>query len=153
MPLRLDSLRRHPEAFGSDASEETAETIGRWFDQAGTVVLGAFVGDGPRGYGLAGSATLFVSPRVKLRHVGQIFGVYVVPDWRRTGLARALMRGLIAHAGEKGLSSLILSVTCGNGTAERFYLGLGFRSYGVQPRSLRIGGVYYDTDLMVLDLD
>ena len=147
LPLRLDALRRHPEAFGADASEETLETMDRLIGRHPSLTLGGF--DGDRMIGMAGLVTV---TRVKQRHIGHIHGVYVAPPWRGSGLSRALMVGLIAHARTVDLVTLILSVTRGNGTAERFYRDVGFRSYGIQPRALCVDGVYYNTDQMVLDL-
>jgi ribosomal protein S18 acetylase RimI-like enzyme len=147
LPVRLDALRRHPEAFGADASEETLETMDRLIGRHPSLTLGGFHGDS-----MIGMAGLVAVTRVKQRHIGHIYGVYVAPPWRGGGLSRALMEGLIAHARTVGLETLILSVTCGNGTAERFYRDLGFRSYGIQPRTLRVDGIYYDTDQMVLAL-
>jgi GNAT superfamily N-acetyltransferase len=147
LPLRLDALRRHPEAFGADVSEESLETMDRLIGRHPSLTLGGFDGDG-----MIGMAGLVAGTRVKQRHVGHIYGVYVLPPWRGSGLARALMAGLIGHARTVGLGTLILSVTRGNGTAEQFYRALGFRSYGVQPRALCVGGVYYDADQMVLEL-
>jgi ribosomal protein S18 acetylase RimI-like enzyme len=148
LPVRLDALRRHPEAFGADVSEESLETMDRLIGRHPSLTLGGFAGDS-----MIGVAALVASARVKQRHIGHIYGVYVAPPWRGTGLAKALMAGLIQHATTLGLASLVLSVTRGNGSAERFYRGFGFRSYGIQPRALCVDGVYYDADQMVLDLN
>ena len=87
------------------------------------------------------------------RHKGTIVGVYVQPSDRGRGLARQLMDRAIAEARRVGVDTLLLTVTVGNDAAERLYLGLGFRRYGVEKRALRIGARYFDEALMDLRLD
>ncbi len=110
-----------------------------------SVTLGGFA-DGA----LVGTAGLVVSNRVKQRHKGHISAVYVVPAWRRSGLARGLIDQLVARAGAEGLSVLTLSVTVGNETARRLYQRVGFSVYGVEPRSLRVGDDLLDETLMAM---
>jgi ribosomal protein S18 acetylase RimI-like enzyme len=112
------------------------------------VTLGAFVGDA-----LVGTAAFAVSPKRKQRHKGHVVGVYVIPTWRGTGLARVLTARLIAEARTGGLVLLTLSVTIGNEAARRLYLNAGFVPYGIEPGSLMIGSDLLDAELMALWLD
>ena len=69
-----------------------------------------------------------------------IFGLDVVPDRRRNGVAAALMEALIAKARSAGRKGLIL--TC----KERlipYYERFGYRNMGVS-RSVHGGAVWYD---------
>ena len=69
-----------------------------------------------------------------------IFGLDVLPQYRRQGIAAALMEGLIRSAEEKGRKGLIL--TC----KERlipYYGKFGYRNMGVS-ESLHGGAVWYD---------
>jgi ribosomal protein S18 acetylase RimI-like enzyme len=147
MPLRLEALRDHPETFGVDLSEETPEEMKRLIGRHPSVTLGGFSGET-----LVGTAGLDVGRRVKQRHKGHIYGVYVTPRFRRSGLSHALMVGLIEHARRVGLLRLTLSVTVGNDVARRLYEGFGFRSYGIEPGSLSVAGRLYDEELMTLAL-
>jgi ribosomal protein S18 acetylase RimI-like enzyme len=151
-PLRLAALRDHPEAFGSSFEEEQADTpeipMSRLIVRPPGITLGGFVTDL-----LVGTACLAVSPRIKQRHKGHVLAVYVTPEWRGTGLARDLMDDLVGHARATGLITLTLSVTVGNEPARHLYLRAGFRTYGVEPRSLRIGADLFDEELMALVLD
>lgn len=141
-------MRDEPTAFGADYQEElTADSARLAVDPPG-VMLGGFIGGM-----LVGSAGLAVSSKIKLRHKGHIFGVYVTPAGRGTGVAGGLMRGLIAHARAGGLSVLQLSVTLGNEAATRLYLSAGFTVYGLERRALLVDGQYVDGELMVLMLD
>jgi ribosomal protein S18 acetylase RimI-like enzyme len=147
-PVRLEALRQHPDAFGSSFEEEQDDDLTRMIGAGPSVTLGGFVGEA-----LAGIAGLVVSPRLKQRHKGHIVGVYVVRSCRRTGLAGALLDRLIQEARASGLVQLTLSVTVGNEAARRLYQDAGFTAYGVEPRSLRVGGVFLDEELMALRLD
>jgi ribosomal protein S18 acetylase RimI-like enzyme len=146
--LRLEALQAHPTAFGADTEEDRAGDLSRMIGRPPAVTLGGFVGGV-----LAGSAGLIVSDRLKQRHKGQVVGVYVMPARRRTGLARAMIDGLIAHGRAAGLVMLTLSVTADNQAAQRLYRAAGFTVYGREPRSLRVGEAFFDEDLMALALD
>lgn len=108
-------------------------------------VFGAFVGDA-----LAGVVGLAREPRAKNRHKAVVFGMYVAPDFGRRGIARALLRHLVAAAEqEAGLEQLVLTVTNANDPARRLYESEGFRSFGIEPRAIRVGDLYYDKNHMV----
>ena len=146
-PVRLRALREHPEMFGSSAAEEQSDDMRRLIGSAPNVTLGGFVDNA-----LVATAGYVVSPRVKQRHKAHVVGVYVAPDWRRSGLAPALLGRLIAEARMAGLRALTLSVTVGNEAARRLYRRLGFVTYGTEPGSLGVDGVLWDEELMVLPL-
>lgn len=147
-PLRLEALRRHPEAFGSSFEEEQGSDLAHLIGAPPNVTLGGFATGA-----LVGSAALVVSLKFKQRHKGHIIGVYVDPAWRRRGLARALLDALIHQARAQGLMLLTLSVTVGNPEARVLYTSAGFTVYGVEPISLRVGADFLDEELMALRLD
>ena len=65
------------------------------------------------------------------RSTGQIGGVYTVPEQRRRGLGRALMRSLIADSNEvHGLDKLVLFTGEADVPAQRLYESLGFEQIG-----------------------
>ncbi|HET6608219.1 MAG TPA: GNAT family N-acetyltransferase [Rhodopila sp.] len=98
LPLRLEALRNHPEAFAADVSEEGPAVIGRLIGRAPSLTLGGFVGDA-----IVGMAGVMVSDRVKTRHKGHMWGFYTKPSFRGSGLSRALVDGLVKHARGLGL--------------------------------------------------
>lgn len=144
-PLRLEALRDHPSAFGSDYEEEQSGDMSRMIGAPPSVTLGGFA-EGA----LVGTAGLIVSNRAKQRHKGHVAAVYVAPTWRRSGLARGLIDQLVARARADGLLVLTLSVTVGNEVAQRLYQRVGFTVHGVEPRSLRIGNDLLDEALMAM---
>lgn len=148
--LRLEALAAAPEAFGSSHEEEAAlppETFRARLPDAGpSAVFGALAGDR-----LVGMAGFLANGRVKQRHKGLLWGVFVRPAWRRRGLGERLVRQVIAHAAEHVLL-LQASVVTSNRAARRIYGRLGFVPYGVERDALCVGGRFHDEELLALDL-
>jgi len=101
--LRMAALENAPLAFSSSPEDEAhlsdADFEARISLAEPDAVYGVF-GDGE----LVGVATFIGEKRRKTRHKGAMFGVYVAPEWRGTGAARALVRQVIDHADERGLA-------------------------------------------------
>ena len=146
--LRLAGLVEAPTAFGSSYAAEKDSTDA---DFAGIIarnyVAGAFVGER-----LAGVAAFFAMTGEKTSHRGTIWGVYVDPAHRGSGVARLLLEHVLAYARQHVLQ-VHLSVVANNDTALALYRRLGFLSYGLEPRSLRIDGEFHDEHLMVWRAD
>ena len=100
---------------------------------------------------LDGMAALFFETRLKRRHIALLWGVYVRPPARGTGLARALVEAAIETA-RGGAEHLRLTVGTHNAAAERLYRSLGFTEYGIEPAGRRVGGRDIHDRLMTLDL-
>jgi len=149
--VRLDALRLHPRAYGSSYEEEIDYTLddfaARWPVPPG-VMLGGFSADR-----LVGITGLQVQPRLKQRHKGFIYTVYVDQAFRGRGLAAGLIKAAIAAARQVGLRLVWLGVAIGNDGARRIYDRLGFRTFGIEPRGLLVDGDFVDEELMMLDLD
>lgn len=63
----------------------------------------------------------------RLEPGGKIGRIAVLPEWRRAGLGRRIVRHLVNHATDLGLGSVYLHAQT---AAESFYRGLGFRAEG-----------------------
>ncbi len=147
--LRLRALREHPDAFTSSYEEDSAQPV--QVMQA-RLASSSFAGWGAfDGEKLQGFVGLERERREKNRHKGTVVGMYVVPEAIGLGLGRALLAALIAHARETGLQSLVLTVTEGN-SAQRLYEAAGFRSFGIEPDAIRVGGRSFAKNHMQLDL-
>lgn len=149
-PVRLLALRESPEAFGASYEESKKlppeEAIKRLSPKDGGFVLGAFMD-----CALAGVTGCVRQAGEKGRHKATIWGVYVVPDFRGRGVARSMMTTALAHCLTiEGLEEVTLTVVTSNQSALKLYESLGFVSYGIEPRALKIEGRYYDEALMVL---
>ncbi len=149
--IRLAALRLHPEAFGSayedEAVLEHAQVVER-LSTPGLIRFGGFA-DGT----LVGLAGLALQSGAKQRHNAGLFSMYVDAAHRRSGLAQRLAEAVIAGARDAGARVLHLSVTVGNAPAQRLYRRMGFVVYGLERRALLVDDVFYDEELMALDLD
>jgi GNAT superfamily N-acetyltransferase len=152
--LRDEMLRAHPDAFTSDAASERLKPphayvgrLGLERPEGGHFLLGAFC-DG----GLIGALGCDRDARPKVRHLAQVVGMMVRFEWRRQGVAAALLQACIDDARAAGVETLTLSVTAGNHDAERLYARAGFLRYGLLPDAVRESGRSHDKALMALKL-
>jgi len=76
---------------------------------------------------VAGKAELVLSPATLPIQVGYIKRVIVHPDYRGQGIARQLMKALVAFSQEQGITFLDLHVFEKNQPAIRLYESLGFK--------------------------
>jgi RimJ/RimL family protein N-acetyltransferase len=150
--VRRRALHGEPEAFGMAPEEmSSVEALAKQFQAQASgqdaFIMGAFTPE------LVGTVGCRREPRVKRRHVALIWGVYVLPEARGGGLGRRLLLDTLGRAREwPDLEQLWLEVTATNLAARRLYLALGFHVIGVRRRTLKVGGRYYDEEMMALDL-
>jgi ribosomal protein S18 acetylase RimI-like enzyme len=152
--LRLEALKREPQAFSASPEEHRAMTRDAIAKRLGSgsddrnFVLGAVAENR-----LVGMAGFYREPQPKNRHKGHIWGVYVSQQWRGKGIGRMLLSELIQRARAEGeVEQLQLGVAVGQNPASQLYRSLGFEVYGREPHAIKIGDDYVDEDLMVLRL-
>lgn len=150
--VRLSGLRNDPDAFGSTFEREkefSLETvISRISPTQDKFVLGAFV-EGE----LVGIVAFVREVGMKIAHKGNIFGMYVAPEMRGTGVGRELLLELIKKAKDmEDLEQINLTVISGNSNAKKLYASLGFEIYGTERNAIKYKGQYFDEDLMALKL-
>jgi RimJ/RimL family protein N-acetyltransferase len=153
--LRLRALREHPDAFTSSYEEDRLKPLA-WArsriaaspDAPHGFILGAFAEGN-----LVGILGLSIDTRAKVRHKGEVFGMYVAREHAGRGVGQALMTACIGRAKETaGLEQLRLTVTETNARAKSFYESAGFRSFGVERNAVKVDGRYFDKCHMLLDL-
>jgi ribosomal protein S18 acetylase RimI-like enzyme len=144
--IRLEALRLSPEAFGSTFEAECSQPIEAFAERLGSSTVFAAM-DGEKLIGMAGLA---IQDGLKRQHKGTLWGMYVRPEARGHGAGRALVEAVIAEARQR-VEVLQLSVVSDNG-ARHLYAACGFVEYGVELKSLKHGGRYFDQRLMALDL-
>ena len=146
--LRLEGLRNHPEAFGSSWEEESEKPLA-WFRERleKSTVLAGVADDGQ----ILGVAALAVQEALKTRHKGFLWGMYVRPEARGTGLAAALVERLLSEA-QGTVEEVQLVVVTTNEAAIRLYSRYGFKPYGIERRALKVQGRYYDELLMTCSI-
>jgi GNAT superfamily N-acetyltransferase len=119
--------KRDPERFAvrPDVLELYAEWLPQRADDPRSVFLVAEVEGRVVGY-----VVCTIEPEVPIFWVpecGWIHDVYVMPEYRARGLARALVRGAIARFGELGVKQLRLHTGAFNDDARAMFAREGFR--------------------------
>jgi ribosomal protein S18 acetylase RimI-like enzyme len=148
--LRLSGLQEAPASFASSyedekdgSHDEFAERLTANEDRA---VLGAFEHD--RLVGIAGVRREGLR---KYRHKVILWGVYVDPGSRGTGVSRMLLTEAINFARKMpGVTQVNLTVTAGNAIAIQLYRLLGFNEFGHEPNSIFADGTLHDELYMSL---
>jgi len=149
--LRLEGLRDSPAAFGASHEDEVVLTRGDFVRRVEPTerswLLGAFDDQNV----LIGCIGWYRDRGAKVSHKSHIWGMYVMPHHRRKGIARDLIRDLIARVrASTGVVQIELFVATGNNGAARLYESAGFERTAVHPNSLFVNGRYIDEELFVL---
>jgi len=82
---------------------------------------------------LSGLIAGFAVGRTEDNGLAHVITLDVLPDARRQGVGKALMKDLHAEFRRRGAACVILEVSVDNFGAKRFYLGLGYRFAGLLP--------------------
>ena len=146
--IRLEALKRNPEAFASTFEREDAQPLS-WFEAVvgRTDIFGAFL-DGA----LVGIAGYAAQEGSKQAHKGLLWGMYVRTAARNLALGKRLVAAVLDHADGR-VEMVQLTVVNENKAACRLYGVMGFVEYGHEKRALKQDDRYYDEVLMVKFLD
>jgi ribosomal protein S18 acetylase RimI-like enzyme len=151
--LRVQALRDHPDAFGASEAEWERRTLDeivhslreRW-SAPDNFIVGAF-----DGAALIGMVGFYRHEGAKAQHKGTIWGVYLAPAARGSGLARRLMRDVIARVRGLGdVEAIQLAVGINNTAARMLYHRLGFRPWGVERHAIKLPDRYVDEEYLEL---
>jgi len=126
----------HAACFPEDPWD--AEALGRILALHGAFGFVAWERDTPVGFALARD----------LGEEGEILTLGVVPDSRRRGLGRALLRAVLDRARRRSIPSIVLEVAADNAPARRLYAAAGFSAAGRRPRYYRRGEQMVDALLL-----
>lgn len=141
--LRAHGLAHAPDAFRVAPEDEAHVAL----DDDARTLRDAAVYGGSGEHRLLGIAGYRRFEGAKLRHRALLWGMYVHPDARGSGLADALVGRVIEHARAE-VRSLLLTVAADNGRAIRLYERHGFTIYGREPRAIRRDAGEVDEILM-----
>jgi ribosomal protein S18 acetylase RimI-like enzyme len=152
LALRLEAILDAPSAvwptFEEESARTEAEVRARIVQNATQVVFGAFSRDN-----LVGIAGLRREALMQVAHKAVLWGVFVAPRCRQQGIARKLFSRVRSHALEARVLQIQLCVNADNKRAKAFYDSLGFLTFGIEPRAMRVGEKFYDEEHMILRLD
>jgi GNAT superfamily N-acetyltransferase len=118
--LRLRALREAPDAFGRTLEEEEGLTRDAWQDRLECAATFLAVSGG-EDIGMITCADY----RNRAGAVG-LFGMWVAPEWRRSGAAGRLVDEVVAWARSNGYERILLEVGDANIPAIHFYDRKGF---------------------------
>ncbi|MGG0494872.1 GNAT family N-acetyltransferase [Priestia megaterium] len=148
--IRLESLKRNPESFGSSYEEEKNLSIENFKDKLSSLdsfTFGAFHDNNE----LVGIVTFKKERLIKLRHRANIVAMYVSPFKRNLGIGRKLILRCIEQAKSlEHIEQIYLTVVTTNTNAKNLYLSLGFKSFSEEVRALKVDNTYIDEEHMVL---
>jgi len=150
---RLDALRIEPEAFAADYNIRKEKPLSH-FEQrvnykANNFIMGAFVQDE-----LIGTVGFYTETTPKLQHRGNIWGVFVYPEHRQKGIAKAMFQATLKAVEQlPEIKQIHLGVSEHNIAALRLYEWFGFKTYATEPRTLFVNGQYINEHMMILLLD
>ncbi len=151
--LRLEALATESSAFGMAAEEfrlTTVEEMERRLREmpVESFYLGVF--DGEK---LVVIATFIRDTKIKEKHKGHIYGVYLATLYRGKKVGRDLISAVLLRAKtQPGVEQILLAVATSREPAVRLYRSFGFEIYGTEPRALKIGSEYIDEHHMILRL-
>lgn len=148
--LRLQALAGEPIAFSADYETTAGQSAQIWAERiakyaencAGAIAVADADGR------LVGMAGLARGHWPKTRHLAEVWGVYVKPEWRGLHVGEALIQACAAWARANGIVILKLGVAKVNAPAIRCYTRSGFTVCGEDHMALCVDGVYYDEFLM-----
>ncbi|NLR96106.1 GNAT family N-acetyltransferase [Rhizobium sp. P38BS-XIX] len=144
--VRLEGLERHPEAFGASYEDELAHSASQISDRiANNCIFGGFTDADA----LAGVIAIARMKGAKTHHIASIWGMYIRPEARGSGLSRQLMHAALDEA--TACRSIRLCVVSSNHAAIRLYESFGFKEWAKDSEALKVGDVYHDEILMRLD--
>jgi RimJ/RimL family protein N-acetyltransferase len=146
--LREMALNVGAEIFVSTNDEERnsrkAKFTSRMQDDF-SFVMGAFEGNI-----LVGVVTFGREDRIKIKHKGGIYGMFINPDYQGKGVGSALMTLTLEKAFKiEGLRQINLGVMSSNLNAIKLYEKMGFKPYGVEEKAVFVNGNFLDELFMV----
>ena len=143
--IRLAMLEESPSVFGSTHAEAASFDEQLWRQRlAENVVILASVG--------ASTAGSVMYSEFGVTDPGDcaLYGMWVEPGFRGTGVGRALVDAVVAQARAAGKGRVLLHVVSGNDTASRLYGRAGFVPTGrTVPFPLDDGVVEVEMELML----
>lgn len=150
--LRREALETHPLTFGSSVPQEFKTLVEIAVDRLevrdNSAFFGAFIDNA-----LIGTVGIRRGDGEKRWHKCGIVAMFVRAGNRRSGVGGMLMKAAIDHARSwEGAEQVQLVVNDVAPEAKRLYERCGFRTWGIEPQSLRHAGRYTDATHMILNL-
>lgn len=146
--LRLQALQDSPDAFSTQFVDVKDHSDNYWQARLANLLpetdLPLFAEMDGAPVGLAwGKIETATSQQANLFHM------WVAPQQRGLGIGKRLIDAVVAWAQANNATELHLSVTCGNGAAQRLYEKAGFRPLG-RPQALRPNSALLEQNMVLM---
>ncbi len=141
--LRLEALRQDTLAFGGSYEEEVTKSDAEWKKEIENVL---FAMADEKAIGMI---KYMFHARTKIRHIANIYGVYVSQDYRSRGVGKMLMEAaLMEIRNNPEIIKINLHVNPVQEAAQKLYESFGFEPVGTLKKDLFIDGRFYDEVIM-----
>jgi RimJ/RimL family protein N-acetyltransferase len=146
--LREMALNVGTEIFVSTNDEERNKRKAKFssrIEDDNSFVMGAFEGNV-----LVGVVTFGREERIKIKHKGGIYGMFINPDYQGKGVGSELLSITLKKASEMiGLRQINLGVMSTNFNAIKLYEKMGFKPYCVEKEAVFVNETFLDELFMV----
>jgi len=146
--LRLEALQNHPEAFSSDFEMNVRHPPTYWEKRLRSLGKEDMLYFAAHDNNLIGMCGIYQGNSPKTWHNGNLWGVYVRPQWRGIKIAEALIQKCVEWGQKHGIKIYKLGVVATNLPAIRCYARCGFKVYGIEPQAIFYNDSMYDELLM-----
>lgn len=152
--FRLGGLKNDPGSFSSTYEEDIHQSAEYYKERIGDTEDNYILGAYDENDRLIGTAGFLRESKLKTRHKGTIWGVYVSPDWRKQGIGKQLIEEIISRSRRlSDFTQINLITMVSNVGAKRLYESLGFQTFGIERNAVRANDVFHDDALMTLHID
>ncbi|SFM48313.1 Protein N-acetyltransferase, RimJ/RimL family [Paenibacillus sp. 1_12] len=149
--IRLRSLQETPDAFLTTYEIQQARPYEDFQQNLQRTAMKFTLGCFAENNELAGIVTFVRESNSKITHKGNIYAMYVSPEFRGKHVGYALLTELLQQAKQcPGLEQINLTVVSTNLAAKKLYESVGFTTYGTERNAMKSSGRYLDDDLMAI---
>jgi RimJ/RimL family protein N-acetyltransferase len=150
--LRLESLLKEPASFASSYEEEQSRSLDdikdRIPENKESFIYGLFDKEI-----LVGMIGFKREDKIKFKHKGFIWGVYIAENYRGQGYSKQMLKDTLIKAKDiPGIQQIQLTVAATNNSAKKLYESYGFNTFGYENGALYVDGFYIDEEHMALHI-
>ncbi len=143
--IRLRAVKEEPSAFGATWKDESEKTEEEWKRR---LTEGSYFAAKENG-SLVGITRFVVQKGEMLKHIAEIFSMYVIPEARGKGIGRMLMETALTELKKiPGMLKVRLTVAVTQKEAQALYESIGFKRVGLFEKEGNLNGHYVDVQVM-----